>query len=324
MRFGLVVNPCSEDNLHLANQIGVDEIVFSDINDKDHEAKRRFPEFDELRALRRRVESFGMNLSILETAFPMDQIIVSKPGRDRQIEQFKQALGAMGRAGIETLCYDWMPTELSVIRTSFEKRIRGGALTSAFDLPTYQKHVQATGVEISDDQMWDDLEYFLRRCVPAAEAAEVKLAIHPDDPPLSPLGGFARILRSPDAFDRLFSISSSECNGMTFCQGCFAEMGVDVPSAIRRFRERILFAHFRDVDFAEDGVSFHETFQDDGRTDMVEAMKAYGDIGFDGVIRPDHVPKLATEPGTANGYTMLGRLYAVGYMRGIAETLNSM
>ena len=98
------------------------------------------------------------------------------------------------------------------------------------------------------------------------------------------------------------------------------DKAVDVPATIRRFGDRILFAHFRDVELADDGVSFHETFQDDGRTDMVEAMRAYGEIGFDGVIRPDHVPLLETESGVANGYTMLGRLYAVGYMRGIAET----
>ena len=320
MKLGLLLQPFTDVNLRLASQLGVTDIAYADINDDDMNTTRRFPTFEELVRLRQRVEGLGLNLSLLETAFPMDRIIVSKPGRDEQIEQFKRALDAMGKAGIEILCYDWMPTELSVVRTSYTKQIRGGAYTSVFDLPTFEEQTGKSERATTDEQMWDDLEYFLRRCLPAAEEAGVKLAMHPDDPPLSPLGGYARIMRSPEAFERLFSISSSECNGMTFCTGCFGEMGVDVPATIRRFGDRILFAHFRDVELADDGVSFHETFQDDGRTDMVEAMRAYGEIGFDGVIRPDHVPLLETESGVANGYTMLGRLYAVGYMRGIAES----
>ena len=197
----------------------------------------------------------------------------------------------MGNAGIEILCYDWMPTERSVIRTSYTERTRG-AVTNSFHLPTFESQEEPPETSTTDDQMWDDLEYFLRSCLPAAEAAGVKLAMHPDDPPLSPLAGYARIMRSPEAFDRLFDISSSECNGMTFCQGCFSEMGVDVAAAIRRFGQRILFAHFRDVEFLDDGVSFYETFQDNGQTDMVEAMRAYGEIGFEGVLRPTTSPSL--------------------------------
>jgi mannonate dehydratase len=320
LKFGLVVHPFSDEHLRLASQIGVSDIIYCDINDDDQNTERRFPEVDELLKVRSRVESFGMRLNLLETAFPMDRIVVSKPGRDEQIEQFKRALGTMGKAGIEILCYDWMPTERSVVRTSFTETTRG-ALTSSFDLSTIAAESAQASTISTDEQMWDDLEYFLRACIPAAEEAGVKLAMHPDDPPLSPLYGYARIMRSPEAFDRLFDMSSSECNGMTFCQGCFSEMGIDVPAAIRRFGKRIIFAHFRDVEFAEDGVSFHETFQDNGQTDMVEAMRAYAEIGFDGVIRPDHVPQLETESGIANGYDMLGRLYAIGYMRGITESL---
>ena len=110
---------------------------------------------------------------------------------------------------------------------------------------------------------------------------------------------------------------------MTFCQGCFAEMGADVPAEIRRFGDRILFVHSRNVEFLEDGISFRETFADNGCTDMVEAMSAYDEIGFTGVLRPDPVPKLATEQGIANGYTMLGRLHAIGYMRGLAEVVGN-
>lgn len=323
MRIGLVLSPFTDTNLKLASQIGVTDIIYCDINDFDNNAKRRFLTFDQLIQIRSRIERFGMKLSLLETAIPMDRIILSKPGRDQQIEDFKWALDAMGRAGIEVLCYDWMPTVQQVVRTSFYAETRG-ALTSSFDISLFKNAPLTKEGITTEEQMWDDLEYFLKRVIPAAEAAGVKLAMHPDDPPISPLAGLARILTSPQSFDRLFQIAPSECNGMTFCQGCFSAMGLDVPNQIRKFSKRILFAHFRDVDLAENGVSFHETFQDNGRTNMFEAIQAYKDIGFNGVIRPDHVPLLATEEGVANGYSIQGRLYAVGYMRGLMEAVGNI
>jgi mannonate dehydratase len=322
MRIGLVVHPFTDKNLQLASQIGVTDIVYCDVNEGDNNARRSFMSIDELMQIRRRIESFGMRLTLLETAMPMDQIILSKPGRDQQIEEFKRALDVMGQAGIEVLCYDWMPTIQEVVRTSFQTKTRGGALTSSFDASIY-KNVPLTQEGITtEERMWDDLEYFLKRVIPAAESAQIKLALHPDDPPVSPLAGLARIFTRPESFERLFKLFPSECNGMTFCQGCFSEMGQDVPSLIRKFSSRIHFAHFRDVRLADDGVSFTETFQDDGRTNMLEAMRAYRDIGFKGVIRPDHVPLLATETGVANGYSLQGRLYAVGYMRGLMEAVS--
>ena len=168
MKFGLVVHPFTDENLRLATQIGVGEVIYCDINDDDQNTERHFPEVDELVQVRDRVESFGMRLSLLETAFPMDQIIISKPGRDEQLEHFKRALGNMGKAGIEILCYDWMPTERSVIRTSYTERTRG-ALTNSFHLPTFESQEETPATSTTGDQMWDDLEYFLRSCLPAAE-----------------------------------------------------------------------------------------------------------------------------------------------------------
>ena len=176
------------------------------------------------------------------------------------------------------------------------------------------------GAIANDEKMWERLEYFLKRVVPAAEGAGVRLAMHPDDPPMS-LRGQARIMRSVENFDRLLSIVDSPCNGITFCQGCFSEMGADISQTIRHFGDKIYFVHFRDV--AGEVPNFRETFHDNGKTDMHAAMRAYREIGYDGVMRPDHAPFMAGagDAGDPTGYTMLGKVFAVGYMRGLIESV---
>src|SRR5687768_14782104 len=173
MKIALVLTPFNEENLQLAAQLGVDEIVHYDMNGMPATAEA-------ILAVRRRVENHGLQLNVIEGGPRMDQIVLAKPGRDTQIEEFKRALDAMGRAGVRILCYNFMPWSLRVARTSYAKPERGGALTSEFDLKRFDnERLTADGVT-TPEQMWDDLEYFLRRVVPAAEAAEVKLALHPD------------------------------------------------------------------------------------------------------------------------------------------------
>ena len=142
--------------------------------------------------------------------------------------------------------------------------------------------------------------------------------------------GLARVMNSPEAFERLLGLVDSPHNGITFCQGCFSEMGVDIPATVRRLGHRVHFVHFRDVKGnAKDG--FVEEFQDSGQSDMHAALCAWRDVGFNGIVRPDHVPLLpdfeaphADEEkakgyvsGKASGYTMVGRIFAVGFMRGL-------
>jgi len=312
MRIGLVVFPMSDTYLAQAAQIGVQDVVYYDMT--------QMPDNPEaILAVKDRVDQFGLTMSVVEGGPPTTQIILHKDGRDEQIENWKRCLDAMGGAGVRVLCYDWMPPNQGVIRTSFDYPSRGGALVSSFRLADYDNNTLTEEGETTDEQMWDDLAYFLKRVIPAAEAAGVKLAMHPDDPPMSPLKGLARIMRSPEAFDRLFEMEPSECNGMTFCQGCFAEMGTDVPAMIRHFKDRIQFAHFRDVQ--GDVEDFYETFHDEGKTDMLEAIRTYRDIGFEGVVRPDHVPLLEGVDRTEadEGYTMTGRLHAVGYMKALKQ-----
>lgn len=326
MRIALVLTPLNDTHLRLAAQIGVEEIVYYDMNGLHLDAPT-------LRELRIRIEDLGMRLGAVEGGPRMDKIVVPKPGRDEQIEAFKRDLERMGKAGIPLLCYNFMPWGLRVARTRYDLVERGGALTSGFDWDEFVDSPPTPEGTTTPEQMWDSLEYFLRRVIPAAEASGVRLALHPDDPPLTPMRGLARIFTTVEAFERLVSLVPSECNAITFCQGCFSAMNVDIPATIRRLGKWIRYVHFRDV--VGSPRKFRETFHDNGRTDMVAAMRAYHEIGFDGPMRPDHVPLLAGEPGhyvdnyggsgefsrigPASGYTMLGRLFAVGYMRGLIQ-----
>jgi len=147
--------------------------------------------------------------------------------------------------------------------------------------------------------------------------------MHPDDPPVSPLGGIGRIMSSLDGYRRLLQTVPSPVNGITFCQGNFRLMTDDLPAAIRELGAdgKIFFVHFRDTEGNKD--NFVETWHDAGPTDMYACIEAYRDIGFDGLMRCDHVPTLYGEPATEVGYGTLGRLYAVGYMRGLIEAATS-
>src|SRR5690606_26203011 len=127
---------------------------------------------------------------------------------------------------------------------------------------------------VSEDQLWENLRCFMKAIVPAAEKAKVKLALHPDDPPITPIRGVSRILRSADALQQAIDLVPSEYNGITLCQGRLATAGEDIPATIRRFarQDKRFFVHFRDVKGTPE--RFEETFHDDGKTDMYEAMKA--------------------------------------------------
>jgi mannonate dehydratase len=311
MRIGLVLTPLNESNLRLSAQIGVTDVVYYDMKTMPSMA-------GELTRIRDWVASHDLRLSVVEGGPPNNEIVLGRPGRDAEIEHYKRCLDAMGKAGVGVLCYNFMPNALKVARTSYSTPERGGALTSSFDMSRWDNTPVADS-PTTDDQMWENLEYFLRRVVPAAEAAEVKLAMHPDDPPLSPMCGLSRIMRSVENFQRLIEIVDSPANGLTMCQGCFSEMGADIPAAIRKLGKRINFVHFRDT--AGTLTNFRETFHDNGKTDMLAAMRTYKEIGYQGVMRPDHVPLLEGETGPATGYTMMGRLFAVGYMKGLLRAV---
>jgi mannonate dehydratase len=210
--------------------------------------------------------------------------------------------------------FNWIRTSTSVVG-------RGGSLVSGFDAAELAGAPPSELGPVSEEALWESLEHFLRRVVPVAERAGVRLAMHPDDPPLSPIRGVGRIMRSVENFQRLVDLVPSPCNGITLCQGNFTLMTGDLPAVIRRFgsRQKVFFVHLRDVRGTAE--RFVETWHDEGQTDLVACMQAYREVGFEGPLRPDHVPTVEGDSNEHPGYSSYGRLYALGYIRALAEAV---
>jgi len=168
--------------------------------------------------------------------------------------------------------------------------------------------------------MWDNLTYFLEGIMPTAEKFNMKMAAHPDDPPISPLRGISRIFTSADNFRRIMNIAPSPMNGVTFCQANFRAMGEDIYKVAKEFGDmgKIFFVHFRDIEGQKE--RFHETFHDNGPTDMGKMLKIYADSGLTIPVRPDHAPTLSGESEGSRGYGMQGKIFAFGYMIGLMES----
>jgi mannonate dehydratase len=265
-------------------------------------------------------ESHGIKMIGIEDTAPMDLVRLGLPGRDEQIAQIIEQIRAMGRLGVTTLCYNWMAVS-SWARTRTNIVSRGGALVTGFTLSdTESMPPIAEKGQYSQEQLWSALKYFLDAVVPEAESAGVRLGMHPDDPPLQAMRGMPRIMNSIDNYRRLLDLYPSRSNGITLCQGNFALMTDDLPSVIREFgkRDAIAFVHFRDV--IGDVTDFAETFHDAGQNDLPACIAAYKDVGFDGPMRPDHVPTMHGETNERPAYETLGRLFALGYIRGLIHS----
>ncbi len=271
-----------------------------------------------LARVKARYEEAGLTLAGIEDWPPMDRARLGLPGREEEIEAFCTLVRNMGRLGIPMLCYNWMGC-VSWYRTATARAGRGGALVTGFRLADVAEPDLTWAGRVSSEQLWDAFEYFLRRVVPVAEEAGVRLALHPDDPPIPELRGISRIMISVEAFERAISIVDSHANAICLCQGNFTLFSDDLPAVIRHFggQGRIAFGHFRDVRGTP--TDFVETFHDEGKTDMLACMRAWHEFPFGGVIRPDHVPTLEGESNDDPAYALQGRLHAIGYMQGLRE-----
>jgi mannonate dehydratase len=270
--------------------------------------------------LKTRYADAGFELVAIESSPPMDRARRGLPGRDEEIENVCDMIRSMGRLGIRIWCYNWM-VGVNWGRTSVTTPTRGGALATSYDHALIRDAPLTDIGVVPEEQLWESLPYFLERVLPVAEQAGVTLAMHPDDPPISPFRGLGRIMRSVENFQRLIDLAPSPANGITFCQGNFALMTDDLPGAIHHFgrQGKIAFIHFRDVRGTPE--HFTEVFHDDGPTDMLACMRAYSEIGFTGILRPDHVPTMEGETNADPGYEALGRLFAIGYIRGLHEAV---
>ncbi|MEZ6091276.1 MAG: mannonate dehydratase [Pirellulaceae bacterium] len=310
MKLASVLTPLSLTNLRLAAQCGVEGVVI------------RYPGStrEALTAAKAVPEAHGLRVFAVEGYLPIERIKVGADRDGEDLEAVKRLIGHMGAVGIPLLCYNFM-AGTDWVRTTVDAPERGGAKVTAFDVNDAERAVSLNaqpGIGIGTieaNDLWNHLERFLREVVPVAEASGVTLVMHPDDPPLPMFHGKARIMNSVENFERLMGMVPSPHNAICFCQGTFAAMGVDIPQTIRRLGKHIQYVHFRDVRGTAE--AFTETFHDNGPTDMAAAITALRDIGFNGPIRPDHVPQLEGEDDGEPGYTMLGRLFAYGYIRGL-------
>jgi mannonate dehydratase len=315
-----IFSPGQPDRLRLARQIGVTHAI-AGVTGALSQARRE-DYFEALAKVRNEFEDAGMKIVGVEShPVSAEKIKLGLPGRDEEIENYRAAIEALGRVGIPMICYNFM-AGLGWYRTRVDLPERGGALTSEFDRTDALNQGRTEWGLVSEDTVWSNLEYFIKAVMPVAEKAGVQMALHPDDPPISPLRGIGRILTSATSFRRVLAMAPSPVNGITFCQANFKLMGEDVEALAREWcgQKKVFFVHFRDVEGQRD--HFRETFHDNGPTDMVRMLKVYAESGFDGPIRPDHAPTLEGEANSAPGYAMMGKILAFGYMKGILDALN--
>ena len=275
--------------------------------------------------LKNRFDDMGLKLEVIEPGLDsqMHNMKLGIKGRDKDIENCKQLIRNMGALDISVLCYNFM-AQFNWIRTSQSILSRGGAIVTGYNHKLMKDAPLTNAGIVAEERLWDNLKYFLEKILPVAEDAKVKLALHPDDPPVSPIQGVSRIITSATALQKVLDLFPSDCNGITFCQGTLAAAGEDIPKTIREFgkQKKIFFVHFRDIRGTSE--NFIETFHDDGQTDMFEALAAYKDVGFDGPVRIDHVPSMAGENNQEPGYGEVGRLFALGYLKGLLEGVNKI
>jgi len=310
--------------MQAARQVGIEHVV--GVFDYAHglnASKELLPwSYMSLVRLKTAYENAGFKLEVIENRPPMEKTKLGLPGRDEEIEAVCDLIQNMGKLNIPVWCYEFMPG-LHVLRTSRTAPARGGALATAYDHELLRNAPLTDYGEYTDDDIWENLKYFLEKVIPVAEKANVKLAMHPDDPPISPIRGIARIMRSIDNYQKLLDLYPSEVNGIALCMGNFTLMTDDLPGVIRKFgaQNKIFFVHFRDV--RGDATKFVETFHDEGKTDMAACMRAYRDIAYNGVCRPDHVPVMEDPSDNQGKYSIYGSLFAVGYLRGLQQAVYS-
>ncbi len=343
MKNSWAVRYATDEVLETSVQLGVKNIIFYggpgvDVlpaSDLPHGKERNT--YEDYVALRERIESYGLTVAGCENGFISSpkfyDIAFGGPKRDELIELLAAEITDMGRAGIPILAYNWMPN--SVWRSG-GSQIRGRTDVTAWDSAAGD---QSSIMDISDEtkallaeydtsaeNMWECLEYWIKSITPVAEAAGIRLGIHPDDPPVPELGGVSRLLGSFDAYKRLTSIVDSPHNGIEFCQGTFSEMedakDGGIYDMIKFFAERdkVLYVHFRNV--SSTLPSFNEEFINTGYVDMKRAMETYAAAGYKGVFMDDHCPEIVCDspfPGNWGGYR--SRIFAQGYIQAMLEAV---
>jgi mannonate dehydratase len=283
-----------------------------------------------LTRLRERVESFGLKLEMVPlplssayiTRSENPNIMLGKsPERDGEIESICQMLRNCAAARIPAVKYNM--SILGVVRSGTSPG-RGGARYSTFVYADAKQDPPLTEAgPVSAGQAWERITYFLERVVPVANEAKVRIACHPHDPGMPADRGYRgihRVLGSVDGLKRFIAINESPYHGLNFCQGTVSEMLQDprreILDVIRYFgsRKKIFNVHFRNI--RGGFLNFQETFPDDGDVDMAAALKVYKEVGYDGMLMPDHVPHIDGDQDGKQAFA-----FAYGYIRALLQTV---
>lgn len=326
----------TDERLRFAAQIGAEGLQ---MNNPSLPGDERWEEAD-VRALVEKTEAAGLKFEAIEnvpTHF-YHKAMMGLDGRDEQIENYRHTIRAVARAGIPILGYHFMPN--SVWTTDHQGQTRGGATARQFDMAVVEANADnlellrsfmpttlgrassmplfgKDGPTITEDQMWANYEYFIKAVLPVAEEEGLRLALHPDDPPVPMLGGVARLFYKPDNFKKAYQIAGSSASwALDLCLGCCSEMPggkVNVREMIEFFGPKgaLAYIHFRDVQGSV--PNFTECFIGDGNYDPAEVMVLLARNGFDGFLLDDHVPKLDGD----SDWNHRGRAHAIGYLQGL-------
>lgn len=298
---------------------------------------------DRLLELKGKVEAAGLKLSVIESIPVHEDIKLGKANAAKLIDNYCESVRNMGRAGIPTLCYNFMPV-FDWTRSNMALRLEDGSNALGYDdnevlkmdlsggtkgLPGWSagytaeelKYLLDSYKELTDEDMWRNLTDFLKKVVPVAEEAGVRMGIHPDDPPWS-IFGLPRIIKDEAALDRMLQIYDSPANGLTVCTGSLgANSGNDMVSFMSKYAkmDRISFAHVRNIKLTGNG-KFHETAHntESGSLDIHGIMKALKEANFSGPLRPDHGRMIWGETGKP-GYGLFDRALGAMYLAGMWE-----
>jgi mannonate dehydratase len=306
---------------------------------------------EKIAALKKEVNHAGLELEVIESVNIHDDIKTGAPGRDQYIENYKTTIKNLAEYGIKVICYNFMPI-FDWTRSDLAKPLEDGSNVLAYEqdkidtidpqriaetissgsqgysMPGWEpermgklKELFAAYRDVDEDRLVANLKYFLEKIIPVCKEYDVKMAIHPDDPPWD-IFGLPHIVRHAADLDRLLGLVDSPYNGLTLCTGALgAGPKNDIPAMIRRFGKRIPFTHVRNIKIERPGV-FHESahLSSAGSLDLYEIMKAYYDIGFTGYLRPDHGRMIWDETGRP-GYGLYDRALGAAYINGLWEAI---
>ena len=303
----------------LSEQIGVTHAIAGTAGPLSRVPRSQY--VDTVAKIKADYEKAGLTIAGIEShPVPANKIKLGVPGRDEEIENYIAAIRALGKVGIPMVCYDFM-AGIDWYRTNMDYPCRGGCHSVSFNINDVPKGLTKWG-RISEEKMWDNITYFLKAVIPEAEKANVKMALHPDDPPVPVLRGIHRIIISPAAYRRVMSIVPSPVNGVTFEIAIYYLMGANLEAVAQEFgrAKKIFYIHSRNLRGTRD--NFVETFQDNGVIDFGKVYQALYDSGVRVPLRPDHDPIVTGDDYFGKnrihpGYGVIGKVFGAAYIKGI-------